>query len=185
MGLDQEFDEDFTAHDLAVEFSLPKAGWIRCRIHPIHEFFAISCTYIWDPFKDFIAWLEAIASGSDSATWLVDQEGSCSRVQFYGGGSSVDDKADYILHLRSYGSLERLRGVRVVRRQLVEGFYTAFRAMADSPDYLPREWEGHPDYASLEELDDDDYNAAMQAFPYGGHNLRELRSPTVEAYLAR
>lgn len=183
MGLDQEFDEDFKTHDLAVEFSLPRAGWIHCRIRPIHELFAISCTYLWDPFKDFIGWLEAIASGSDSATWLVDQEGSCSRVQFYGGASSFDDKSDYILHLRSFGSLGRIRGMRVERRQLVESFYTAFRAMTDSPDYSPREWERHPDYPSLDIEDDDEYEAAVRAFPYGGYNLREMRSPSVEAYL--
>lgn len=76
MALDQEFEHDLKAHDLAVEFSLPSAGWIHCLIRPTHELFAISCTYICDPFRGFIAWLEAIASGSYSATWLVDQEGS-------------------------------------------------------------------------------------------------------------
>jgi hypothetical protein len=185
MGLDQEFDEDFTTHDLGVEFSPPSAGWIDCRIRPMHELFAIKCSYIWDPFERFIGWLEAIASGSDAATWLVDQEGSCSRVQFYGGASSVDDPADYLLHLRSYGSLERVRGVRVERRQLVDSFYSAFRAMADSSDYAPREWERHPDYASLESMEDDEYNAALHAFPYGGNNLRKMRSSLVEAYLAK
>lgn len=183
MGLDQEFDEDFTTHVLTVEFSLPSAGWIDCRIRPLHEHFAINCSYIWDPFKRFIAWLEAIASGSDAATWLVDQEGSCSRVQFYGGTETHGDRADYILHLVSYETLSRIRGARVERRQLVESFYNAFRAMADSSDYAPREWERHPDYASLESMEDDEYNAAFQAFPYGGYNLREMRSPTVEAYL--
>lgn len=184
MILDQQFDESYAQHKLVVDFMLPNAGWIHCRIRPLHEKFAISCTHIWDPFREFIAWLEAIAGGSDSATWLVDQEGSCCRLQFYGGSSSIDDKADYIVALSSYGSLERVRGARIERRQLIEGFYTAFRAMADSPDYQPREWERHPDYPSLDIEDDDEYTAAVRAFPYGGCNLRELVSPTLEAYLA-
>lgn len=184
MPLDVEFPEDFTAKPLQVEFTLPKAGWINCRVRPLHEKFAISCSYIWDPFPRFIAWLEAIAAGSDSATWLVDQEGSCSRVQFYGGASSIDDKSDYILHLRSYESLERIRGAKVERRQVVESFYQAFRAMAESPDYPPRQWEAHPDYDRLDDLEDEEYTAAVAAFPYRGHNLRALRSDLIEAYLA-
>lgn len=167
-----------------VEFSLPKAGWVRCRVIPLHDKFAISCTYIWSPFGKLLTWLEQIADGSDACTWLVDQEGSCSRLQFLGGSASVDDRTDYLLHVQSAESLHRIRGMAVQRRQLVDGFYRGFRAMADSPDYSPREWDAHPEFHRLNDMEDHEYTAAMRAFPYGGEPLRPLRSPRVEAWLA-
>ena len=56
--------------------------------------------------------------------------------------------------------------------------------MAESPDYAPRQWEAHPDYDRLDDLEDEEYTAAAAAFPYRGHNLRALRSDLIEAYLA-
>lgn len=169
---------------IKVEFSLPKSGWIRCRVIPLHERFAISCTHIWSPFGRLLRWLEQIADGSDACTWLVDQEGSCSRLQFYGGARSVGDRADYLLHIVSADTLYQIFEVAVERRQLVESFYSGLRALADSPDYSPREWEVHPHLRLLDDVDDDAYDAAMQAFPYGGEPLREMRSPRLEAWLS-
>ncbi|KRA79745.1 hypothetical protein [Altererythrobacter sp. Root672] len=164
-------------------FTAPNAGWIRLRIEPLHDLYAISCTHIYDPFDDLVVWLEQIASGSAAATWCVNQEGSVSRLQFYGG--VVDDRADYLLHVQSdKQGIARIRGVRVVRSQLVESLYCSFRLMADDPNYQAREWEAHPQFQLLDDLGDDEYTREIRRFPYSGRNLREVTSATLAAYLS-
>jgi len=171
---------------LEVEFSEPNAGWISVRVKPLHELFAISCSYIWDPFRAMIAWLEEIADGKDSSTWRVNEEGRFGHLQFYGGGSSAVLEGDYLLHVQTDDrGLARVRGARVKRRQLVESFYSSFRAMTESPTYTPREWEHHPDYSKVEDIEDEEeYDRAKRSFPHTGRNLRTLTSDHIEAYLA-
>jgi len=178
--------EDRTSlYPICVEFSLPDAGWIWLKIKPLHELYGVSCTYIWDPFPHMLAWLGEIADGCDAATWQVNEEGHSSRLQFYGGAGCIDDRAEYLLHIQTHhDGIYRVRGVKVERRQLVEAFYRSFRAMAESPDYVPREWEAHPQFELLDEMDDEEYTIEYNKFPYGGQNLRELTSPSIEAYLA-
>jgi hypothetical protein len=170
---------------LKVEFTLPKWGWIRCRLHPLHELYAISCTHIWDPFGDMIHWLEQIADEHEAATWSINQEGDCSRLQFYGANGTIDDPSDYLLHIQTSGSIDRVRGVKVDRRQLVSSFYLAFRAMVEDPAYSARHWECHPDFDLFDDMDDEAYDAAINAHPYRGLALRTLRSPTIEEHLKR
>lgn len=181
--VDFEHLHNMPVQPLDVDFTLPEAGWILCRVRPLHSAFEISCTYIWSPFERFLQWLEQIADGSCSATWCVDEEGSCARLHFFGGRESVDDQVDYLLHVRSSETLNRIFGVAVERRQLVDSFYRGFRAMAGSPEYAPREWDHHPQIHRLEEMEDDEYEAALHTHPYDGEPLRELRSPRVEAWL--
>lgn len=181
---DHETENDTEEAKLAVDFTLPKAGWVRVRVRPLHELHAISCTYLWDPFVRMIEWLEQIADGSPAATWSVDQEGSVSRLQFFGG--CVDDRADYLLHIQSdHRGIARVRAVKVDRRQLVEAFYRGFRRMTDDPGYSPREWDAHPQYRWLNEMDDEEYDQACREYPYGGHWPRSLKSARLESYLSR
>ena len=182
---DQEYDLNVGLTTLEVDFSLPSGGWVRCRIRPLHEKYAISCTHIYDSFERFIQWLEAIASGASAATWLVQQEGSCSRIQFYGATRGFDDNTDFLVHIISDTAIDRVRGTAVERRQLVESFYSGFRALGDHSDYSPREWDLHPEWQQLEEMDDAEYTEAMQFRPYGGLPLQSLRSTLVEEYLAQ
>ena len=188
-GMSEVFDHQHEGNTplqaLEVEFLAPKAGWIWLRIKPLHELYAISCTYIWDPFSRMLAWLEEIAEGSSAATWHIDQEGSLSRLQFYGGDRTIDDKSDYLLHVQMDSrGIARVRGAMIERRQLIESFYWSYRAMTQRPDYIPREWEAHPDYRSVHDIEDDEeYLRENAKFPYGGASLRALTSERLEAYL--
>lgn len=173
-------------HALEVDFTLPQSGWVRVRVKPLHELYAISCSYIWDPFKRMIEWLEQIAGGCAAAAWHINQEGSCSRLQFYGGATSAGDCSDYLLHLRSNeDGIDRIRAVKVERFQMVESFYRGFRLMADDPAYSPREWDIHPQYRWVEDMEDEEYDRARQAHPYDGYWLRSLTSSAIESYLAK
>ncbi len=168
---------------LEVDFTLPKSGWIWCRVKPLHDLYALDCTDIWDPFGDMINWLEEIADDSKAASWCISHEGHCSRLQFFGGNASIDDRSDYLFHVQTSGSIDRVRGVRVDRCQLVASFYGAFRAMADDPAYSPREWDRHPHLQLIEELDEEAFDTEWAKQPYGGLPLRTLRSPVIEAWL--
>lgn len=169
---------------LEVDFTLPVAGWVKLRIRPLHEKFAVACTCIWDPFVRMIEWLEQIAQGCDAATWYVDEEGSASRLQFYGGAGKVDDRSDYLLHIRSDNEgIDRVRGVKVDRYQLVESFYRGFRKMADDPAYEPHECDAHPHFYRMDDMDWEEYDRAYQANPFDGYWLRDLTSRTIEDYL--
>ena len=185
MIFDYECPHDTPVQAMMVEFSVPKRGWVNCHIAPLNNLFAISCTYIWSPFGRLLTWLEQISDGSDACTWLVDQERRCSRLQFFGGSKSVDDRTDYLLHIVSAKTPYPIRGVTVERRQLVESFYSGFRAMIESPAYSPREWDAFPQFHLLNDMDDDEYTSAMRALPYGGEPLGPKRSPRVEAWLAQ
>jgi hypothetical protein len=181
---DHECEHWTSLQALEVDFTLPKAGWIFGRIRPLHQLYGLSCSYIHDPFGEMIAWLEQIAGGAEAATWRINQESCLSRVQFYGGRGWFGDGNDYLFHIGTGPAIERVRGVEVSRRQVVESFYRGFRAMADNPAYTPREWDRHPHYYALEEIEDDaDYEAAMSAYPYAGLPLRTLTSAAIEAWL--
>ena len=182
---DHSHDQAIPLQELEVHFRSPEAGWVHIRIIPLHELYAIHCSYIWDPLPDMIAWLEQIAGGDTDAVWFVDQEGDASRLQFYAARDRTDGPGDFLLHIQTDDhGITRIRGVRVDRRQLVEAFYRAFRAMTEHADYRPREWEMHPDFATLDDLDDEAYCREHSRFPYGGANLRDLKSTLLEAYLA-
>lgn len=151
---------------------------------PLHEEPQIFCSHIYDPFEDFIAWLEQFAAGAEAATWAVNEEGSFSRLQIYSQqGDFEGDEADFLLHIQTEEAVGQLRGSRVERRQLVEAFYSGFRAMAADPAYVRREWELHPDVTDWDALDEDAFDAARGAYPFDVHPLQGLRSEVIEYYL--
>jgi hypothetical protein len=170
---------------IEAEYTLPDAGWICLRIRPLHELYAVHCSYIRGPFAGMMRWLEEIAQGNDAATWCIDEEGTLSRLQFYSGSLQIGDHADFLLHVQSDDlGITRVRGVHVDRRQLVESIYRAFRAMAENPAYSASEWEAHPRYPHFDDMTEAECDEAMRAFPYGGSNLRKLKSSVIEEYLA-
>lgn len=182
---DHAADEGTDLQELGVHFTTPEAGWVRLKITPLHELYALSCTNIWDPFPSMIEWLERIAGGFSEATWTVNQEGSLARLQFYAGCELDEGRGDFLLHVQTdHRGIARIRGVRVGRRQLVGAFYPAFRVMVERPDYQARDWEMHPQFALLDDLDDDEHAREISRFPYGGSDLRALTSATLEAYIA-
>lgn len=169
-----------------VKFTFPEAGWINCQVSPLHDKPEIFCSHIYDPFTGFLAWLELIAAGSEAATLRVNEEGSISRLQYYCQlGDFEGDDAHFLLHIQTEDTVGDVKGVRVERRQLVEAFYQAFRAMASDPAYVRREWEIHPDVTDWEALDEDAYDEARGAFPFEGGPLQPLRSDAIEQYLGR
>ncbi|QZP09141.1 hypothetical protein [Caenibius sp. WL] len=185
---DHTTDIETTLEELDVKFTCPNAGWVRLMIKPLHKTRGIDCSYVFDPFPEMIEWLEQIASGARTATWEIDEEGQTSHLQFYAAPQTFGkEPGNLLLHMQSSdGGILRIRGTRVDRRQLVESVYRTFRTMTADPAYLPREWEMHPQFHLLDDLDEEEeeYEREREKFPYTGHNLRQLTSVVVENYLA-
>jgi len=182
---DHECQHLTSLQPLEVAFTLPDAGWIWGRVRPLHQLYGLPCSYIYDPFGEMMSWLEQIADGAMAATWRINHEGHCSRLQFYGGRGTGEDCSDFLFHIQTDPAITRVRGVEVSRRQLVESFYRGFRAMADDPAYSPHEWDRHPHYRSIHDIEDDEeYEAAYATHPYNGLPLRRLTSPGIEVWLS-
>ena len=113
---------------------------------------------------------------------MVCQRGRLSRLQFYSGENDLKNDADFLLQIQSSDTLDRVRGSKIDRRQLVEAFYNAFRAMAEDPAYIPREWDFNPEI-DWDKLDEDAFDEARETNPFGGLPLQSLRSHIVEQYL--
>ena len=182
------FDSDWmqpaAPQALDVEFTVPEAGWIWGCVKPLHDLPALACSHIYDPFAAMISWLEQIIAGADAATWLINHENHVSRLQFYGGLKLAGDESDHLLHIQSDQTIKRVRAVAVRREQLVKAFYRGFRDMAEDPSYDPPQWDRHPDYHSVHDIEDDEtFRVAKAAYPFSGSPLRELTSSTIEVRL--
>lgn len=128
------------------EVVAPPAVEIVCRIS------GVFC-----PFRDMIAWLEAIVIGVQECAWEIDGEGSWHRLSMRGDTLTVTGS----------GVAEEGEQVGGSRRQFVEAFYRGFREFVASPDYRPEPYEAF-----------DPSDIAH------GPPLLDLRSPLVEQWLA-
>jgi hypothetical protein len=152
-------DIDGKRRELAVSVSAPTAGWIGLHVAPLDEAVAIVCTYLDDPFPEMIAWLEKIATGDNEAIWTIDEEGATVRLIWL-ESRGWGDRCEHLLFCRTWWEDLTTAGLRVTRRDVVEKFYRAFRAMAERDDYDPDQWEDN------------------------GSELPALRSDVIESYLA-
>ncbi len=69
--VDLQCEHETLKAQLDVKFTVPSAGWINLLIRPLHDDVPIRCSEVWDPFEQFIEWLETIANGAQSATWYI------------------------------------------------------------------------------------------------------------------
>lgn len=95
------------------------------------------------PFRDFIAWIEAIACGVQRCEWYWNGEGPDYAVEW--------NSAQLVF---SEDGAELFR-VRLARRNVLRAFYCSFRRFALSLRYRPGEWENRPSIdVLLEEMGD-------------------------------
>lgn len=182
--------------ELRVTMTLPQAGWVRIDLPdllPENRF--LRCSYVYDPFRCMIGWLEAIARGEPSAVWSIDEEGYFSHVIYQHQPEIWDTPPrGSLIVCGASDELRALYGTMVEARALVAGFWRAFQAMVSHPDYAPREWEMAPAYPVdfdqidyedprwTEELDARD-EALRHAHPYDGWILRYFESELIENYV--
>lgn len=65
------------AGKVAFGLSYPHAGWITVAVHSTAYIQTVymDCSHVFDPFPEFIHWLEAIASGNLPCEFSIDEEG--------------------------------------------------------------------------------------------------------------
>lgn len=171
-----------------VRFSVPDAGWIRMAIAGLEKGGGeIACTYIADPFPAMIEWLEAIVAGKEAAVWVIPDEGATNVLTFVRRNFLGADGDHLCVHRIGWDEAVVLEWPT---DELVRDFYTAIRTMVAQPDYVPREWEWSFDWRACDTALGEDqvpievYDAVLEANPYDGANLRQLRSAVVEEYLS-
>ena len=114
---------------------------------------------VWDPFQQFLRWLEAITIGVDECAWRWDACGPDFELRYF--------------HVRDYGRVVVRKiahapklAFLATQRDIVKGLYISFVAFTRSPLYVAKEWEDFP------------------AGGWYGTDLRKVRSPRVEQWLA-
>ena len=157
---------------LPVEFGLPEWGWIKLTCPGLIDKDAVHYTEVDDPFDEFIAWLESIAGGAQHAVWQVAEEGCASHFVYLGAREFAGDDVQQLIVTHTSDGIYAATLCPISRRVLVRDFYTAFRRMAESPDYELRHWE----YMGCA----DDENAVMrQSIPL----IRDMRSSLIEVFI--
>lgn len=106
------------------------AGWIRFTIAAENRGLSIHASAIFDSFPEFMEWLEALASGADSAAFSWIGEGQYWDFQFTEGNLAIaDSKEDNPFQYRG-NSMD-----------IVSALYGAFLQFIQSEEYKPEEWE--------------------------------------------
>lgn len=164
---------------LRLAFSQPDFGWIRLSFLDIPQI-SINCTFVDDPFPNMITWLETLVSGQSHAAWEVSEEGSSTHIFFASDSSFIGGYSDHLVLSRSSNFIWQVAGITTTRRAIVDGFYTAFRAMIEAPEYQGQHWHLPeafylPDVVNDPEAEDDN--------TFDGSFLPNLRSSLIETWL--
>jgi hypothetical protein len=178
---------------LNVRFTRPEAGWIGLHVPGLTWSHGARCSCVFDPFPEFIEWLEQIVAGARDATWSFDEEGTTASFIFQSGARDLDGGEARLIHCIASHEVWWLSARAISARAVVAGFYRAFRQMTDDPLYEPSQWE-MPEHEPALAFDNADerwtsqvearWRAREQANPHGGSILRFLRSETIEQALS-
>ena len=125
---------------LSVFFLDCKAGWVYLVLNDGVSSRVVNLSDVFDPFEDFIAWMETIAGSAASARWVVDEEGHEETLHFE--ADPTDGCFGTLTLTGSYQPENKHLQARVSRRQLVDAFYNGFKQLIESPLYNPPDWEG-------------------------------------------
>jgi hypothetical protein len=157
-----------------VTFSDCDAGWIYLSVCAAeHRAVDIVLSQVYDPITKLLAWLEALAAGLNSCAFSFDDENQTIRI-------AAETLACGAMRLTVGRPLYRPHNEPAVfeaiveRESIVFGFYTALVAFSESSAYVPVEWEGDVDWR----------NPETAARPLHGLPWRQMRSQTVETWLA-
>jgi len=124
------------ANRIEVRFRQGRYDWLhmRLRARGPHVRSGLSCR-IWSgcgPFRDLIAWLEALAAGVRCCSFEWDGEGNHWTLGW---------RCDALYVARTFDDPSVALDVRASRTQVVNVFYTAFRRFVESASYDPIRYE--------------------------------------------
>lgn len=181
------------AHDAVnVSFGLPYAGWIDMEVEGLTFDRAVQCSCVYDPFKEMLEWLEKICAGASCAVWDIDSEWYTTILIYHADVGITGGEGARLILCGAGEEVYRLSALAVEPRPLVEGFYRAFREMANHPDYNASEWEMPTLMPAIDpeleyDLPDGEdrrrLEACHNANPYDGWILRCLESEQIERAL--
>jgi hypothetical protein len=153
-----------------VTFSNCKAGWMYLSVRAGDQRADnIVLSQVYDPITRLLAWLEALVGGLQSCAFECDDESQTIRI-----AAEHTPSESMRLTITRPDHEPPVFSVLASRESIVFGFYSALVAFSESDAYVPAEWEGDVDW--------NDPEVAMQ--PIDGLPWRQLRSQTVEAWLA-
>ena len=126
-----------SVEQVKVTFKECDAGWIFFSVAAGSQSVDCRASEVFDPFPKLIAWLEALASGTQACSFTMYEEGPEKQFTALGG-----DGGSLRLRIEDADTSNVLLEAAVNRRQCVGEFYHNLRAFAESPGYVPAQWEG-------------------------------------------
>jgi hypothetical protein len=156
-----------------VTFLAPDSGWSRLTIRTKHQELSWPLSYVYDPFEDFIVWLEAVVKAGNG-TLSIDIEGDIAKIQV----ADVGDDTVRFFGESVYESRTDLL-FDMPRPQFVSDFYSKLVAFWESPD-LKQNWDEWMLYLKRSDWRED-FKPEVQQWiqqPW------PIRSEMIEAYLA-
>ena len=124
-------------NDLHIRFHDCEAGWIHMDVTHASETVSISLSHVFEPLPAFLAWLEAVSTGVEQCSFVIDEEGSL--VEFK--ATTLNSGKVRFQITPNYESTKL--DLNLSARELVGALYRAFVEFSESPDYKPEEWESY------------------------------------------
>jgi len=127
--------------NLTIKFGDCNAGWISMRLTAGEISLRLRLSHVYDPLPDMLAWLESIVIGVEECGFRVDEEGAFVNFSAHKQWRSDDRNRVYTeLNVKPQYDVPPLQAI-MPTTELVAVFYHAFRAFADSPEYVREQWE--------------------------------------------
>lgn len=142
----------------------PELGWLDATLSAAEQTVTISVSFVFDPFPDMVAWLEAIAAGGHPRL-VIDLEGKYVGLHVWPAQDGCVRFAVERMDETDRWSLD----VTVPRHRLVADVYAALIAFWERPDVVA----GLSRWLLIDEDDDD--NEVL---------VYSLRSPTLDSLIA-
>lgn len=143
---------------LKVSFAHPKYhGWIYLSIETISTAVTIHCSYAFEPFDDFVWWLEGIRYDRSLHSWEIEEEGRYKKLFIYPVDTIhlrfvVVSDNHYALEHCIYKEEHIVLDTIVRKEELIAQFYYAFKNFVKN-DFRQSKWSDENLYDTLKLLD--------------------------------
>jgi hypothetical protein len=123
--------------DLQIRFRDCEAGWIHMDVTHVSDTVSVNLSHVFEPLPAFLAWLEAVSTGVEQCSFVIDEEGSL--VEFK--ATTLNSGKVRFQITPNYESTKL--DLNLSARELVGAMYRAYVEFSESPDYKPEEWESY------------------------------------------
>ena len=113
------------------------AGWIHLTVSAGSVKRQINLSHGWDPFPDFMACFESICCGVEQCSFIIDEEGRGTRINFERFHWHC-----FQFTISDFESSEVLLQCYVIPFEFVKSFYYSMHDFAFSDQYIKSEWSG-------------------------------------------